>query len=206
MSMTIMNPLRPLALTDLRPDDVAEGSWLAGLVDGEGCFHLRTTRVRTVRGYHRRYRVLTFAFVIALRADDRATLERARTLLGVGHIGQNRRGHGPATSSNAKPLAALVVQARNDLARIVGVFRTYPLRSKKARDFDLWAAAHGRFEDVLKSTPLSAVRQGALSRASASGRRPLHGTTRQRFRTIPDDLFAEMTRYADAITKVREYA
>lgn len=184
----------------------ADGHWLAGLVDGEGCFHLTTDRTRSVRGRGRRYRVLNFAFTLALRLDDRATLEQARKILGVGNIGVNRRGRGPATSPNAKPLAGLIVQKHDDLRHVVEFFRAYPLRSKKARDFAIWSRALDRFAAAIAATPLLSLSKGAIKRPTIKGvRRRPEGTARTRFRVIPDSLFEEMRGYAADLRRVREY-
>jgi hypothetical protein len=173
----------------------AEGHWLAGLVDGEGCFFLSTNRTRTARGYDRLYRVLTFEFKLALRADDIATVTGARDLLGVGTIRVNKRG-GRTTSTNAKPQARLVVYAREDIPRIIDFFTRYPLRSKKARDFVIWATAFGQLEEFIRETPLTNW---------SHGRKIVLSGKRRRFKTIPDELWAVMDKAANELRETRQY-
>lgn len=180
-----------------------DGHWLAGLVDGEGCFFLSTTRTRRVRGGDRLYRCLIFEFKLALRADDMTTVRLAQELLEVGSLRVFQRGR--STSPNAKPLVTLVVYGREDIPRVIEFFRRFPLRSKKASDFRLWAEAFEHFENVRRATALNSVRKGTLGRKSKGKRRPIAGTERQRFRTIPDELWAEMDHYARLIVATREY-
>lgn len=183
-----------------------DGHWLTGLVDGEGCFFLSTFRTRGARGYDRKYRVLTFEFKLALRIDDLQTVRLARTILGVGTVSTVRRGDkakGLSTSKNAKSLAVLTVYARTDISAVIEFFRRFTLRSKKARDFDVWARAFERLQKVTANTPLTAVSTGKVTRA-AKTRRPAAGTPRRRFKTIPDALFEEMDGYARQLRTLRE--
>lgn len=193
-------------MTDTERD--ALGHWLAGLVDGEGCFYLSTFRTRGARGYERKYRVLTFEFKIAMRGDDVDVLQQAHAILGVGRIEHRKRGISPTTSQNAKPLAALIVYRRTDLPTVIDFFRRFPLRSKKARDFQVWAEAFERMAAVTHDTPRSAdsSRRGDVLRPSKTGkRRPTTDRPRQRFKTIPDTLFHEMHAYAERLRALREY-
>lgn len=57
----------------------ADGHWLAGLVDGEGCFSL-ITRVRV--DSQRTRKQVDWRFALALRADDAVVLEHAREVMG----------------------------------------------------------------------------------------------------------------------------
>ena len=106
------------------------GNWFAGLTDGEGCFKSYTNR---------RTRCLPQPqFTISLRDDDRPMLEYIRDQLGFGYLSrrpefQSREGY------ISNPTASLIVIRREDTGKLVELFRKYPLRSKKARDFELWA-------------------------------------------------------------------
>lgn len=197
-------PIRHLAVTGQTTMDVGNGHWLAGLTDGEGCFLLNTTRVRSARGYDRKYRCLTFEFKIALRADDLETVQMAHALLGVGRVNVYRRS-GRSTSRNAKPLATLTVYRRSDIARVIEVFRAYPLRSKKQRDFALWAAAFDRYSAALSSSPLLGLSSNSIVRPSLRRRRPLAGKQRERFRAIPDTLWNEMRSFQERIESIRQF-
>jgi hypothetical protein len=182
----------------------ADGHWLAGLTDGEGCFILSTNRMRYARGYDRAYRCLAFVFKIALRADDIATLHQAQRLLGAGTVRVFQRS-GKATVANAKPLATFTIHARADIPIVIEFFRQFPLRSKKARDYAIWSAAFEHLQLATTNSPLTSVRHETLDRPAKGPRRPVAGSTRRRFRTIPDDLWAAMDRYARQLDETRQY-
>ncbi|WP_288077108.1 DNA methyltransferase [Pseudomonas sp.] len=106
-------------------EDAGFGYWLAGFTDGEGHFRVQ----KHERGSH------TCVFQIKTRDDDRSALERIKHFLGVGVI---YSGEG---SGNANPQCAYIVQDKEGCARIVALFRKYPLTAKKALDFEIWAEA-----------------------------------------------------------------
>ena len=102
------------------------GQYLAGLTDGEGCFGIYTSTRWT-------YRV---EFVINLRADDRPLLEWLKAETGLGYISVASR-----KKRGDKPTARWAVQSIRECLDLIAIFETYPLRSKKARDFEIWAKA-----------------------------------------------------------------
>lgn len=106
-------------------EDAGFGYWLAGFTDGEGHFRVQ----KHERGSH------TCVFQIKTRDDDRAALERIKRFLGVGVI------YDMEGSGNANPQCAYIVQDKEGCARIVALFRKYPLTAKKANDFEIWAEA-----------------------------------------------------------------
>jgi len=108
--------------------DDSFGHWFTGLVDGEGCFH---ARIHIRKDDH--VRCLVAYFSLKLRADDTPMLEVIRDALGVGHIYKHNE------KLSKWPQADYRVNHRNDLRRtIVPHFDMYPLRSKKARDYEVW--------------------------------------------------------------------
>lgn len=129
-----MAAFNPTALVD----EPSFGHWLAGLADGEGCFWV-----------HREKAGAYYApqFKIKLRADDRAVLRFCRDVLAIGNLYDH-----PATDANgrkAKPTASWVVQSTADVDALRSFFERYPLRAKKARDFEVWCRAI----DVARSLP-----------------------------------------------------
>ncbi len=109
----------------------AWGYHLAGLTDGEGCFCIwKSSRPRRVDTW-------TIAFVIHMRRDDLPLLEdfQAKTGLGRIHIGRRR------TVGGDHPSVRWVVSRKADCLKLIALFETYPLRSKKAKDFAVWAEA-----------------------------------------------------------------
>lgn len=67
-----------------------EAAWAAGIIDGEGCIHLR--RRSEAAGY--------FALVLKVTMGHRPTIDRLHSLFDLGTIQENRsnKGHNPAWS------------------------------------------------------------------------------------------------------------
>lgn len=106
-------------------DDPAFGYYLAGLIDGEGCFRVQ----RHERGTH------SCTFTMKLRADDRTILDRAQRWLKAGTISDV-----PSDGSN-HPQVRWAVQDKEGCQRLVDVLDKYPLRAKKAVDYMTWREA-----------------------------------------------------------------
>jgi len=111
-------------------DDLDPGfcQWLAGQTDGEGSFNLKHEQERW-----------WLDFTISLRADDLPMLKMIQEQLGRGHCYP----HPPAKGANphSRPRYMLRFANATDTRFIVALFERYPLRSKKRRDFELWAEA-----------------------------------------------------------------
>lgn len=104
-------------------DDPAMGYYLAGLVDGEGCFRVQEHS----RGS------CNCSFQLKLRKDDRAILERIHKFVGHGTLTTDNTGTNPQTK--------YVVQDKAGCLHLVALFSKFPLRAKKAADFWAWAEA-----------------------------------------------------------------
>jgi 2-polyprenyl-3-methyl-5-hydroxy-6-metoxy-1,4-benzoquinol methylase len=144
------------------------GPWVAGLVDGEGSFTLTASNEERLS--------VQFVFSLGLREDDRETLEFAKRILGdVGSIstGQNQR------ITDAKPIVVWTVCGKREIAQVVEFFRTFPLRSKKARDFEIWSEAFNKY---------------FAARIDANNGTP-----------FPVALFDELKEYADLLKLERRY-
>jgi site-specific DNA-methyltransferase (adenine-specific) len=105
--------------------DAGIAHWLAGFADGEGCF---TTR-KSGAGY-------VCEFIIHVRADDAPVLRAIQEATGIGHIDGPR-----ARADGTSPMVRWIVRRQADCAMLVQIFREFPLRAKKARDFEVWASA-----------------------------------------------------------------
>jgi hypothetical protein len=105
------------------------GHWFSGFSDGEGCFDITPVRNNGKIYYYCR-------FTIGVRADDKLILEEIRQRLGVGRIWDKS-----SPSVKGSPQATFSVINKSDCVRLQRVFRTYPLRAKKAEDFKLWSQA-----------------------------------------------------------------
>ena len=112
------------------------GDYIAGFVDGEGCFILSFRRdIRHERGKRSGVAPIYFyweiGFAIVLRADDKDILKKIKDRFGCGTIRENKKGH-----------ARLQITDINDLSnKIVPFFEKYPLYAKKKFDFYLWKEA-----------------------------------------------------------------
>lgn len=110
--------------------DLAFGHWLAGFIDGEGCFTAHK------RGPTHKSGGYLVAFKIQLRADDLCILEEIQARTGLGRIHSY-----PNTGSRSLPVAILSIGSKSDLARLVELLDAFPLRAKKARDYAIWREA-----------------------------------------------------------------
>jgi len=112
--------------------DDAFGHWLAGLTDGEGCFAI--TKPTEGAGNYQ----LRCSFIILLRDDDASILQACQRITGLGKIYHRL---GPKGKPSHKPQTRWVVGDRVGCLGIVDLFTRYPLRSKKARVFEIWKQA-----------------------------------------------------------------
>lgn len=111
------------------------GDYLAGYVDGEGCFVLRCRRDVKHNRLDRKIREYFYwgvEFVVVTRADDEELLVSVQNTLGCGKISHQK----------ARNLSRFSVQNLKDLyQKIVPFFEKYRLVGKKRLDFDLWCEA-----------------------------------------------------------------
>lgn len=105
-------------------EDAGFGYWLAGLIDGEGCFTIKSH----ARGTH------APSFAIKLRADDSAVLEHAHRTLGIGTIRREKR-----DASN--DMVTWTVGDNAGCQRLVDLLDKYQLRAKKRIDYWAWREA-----------------------------------------------------------------
>lgn len=104
------------------------GHWLAGFIDGEGCFSI--VRLK------REGRICwALRFTLKLRADDRPILDECqRRAGGLGTIRETRpKGH--------HPQAMWVIESRDGCLALAEILDRFPLRAKKARDYAIWREA-----------------------------------------------------------------
>lgn len=98
------------------------GHWFAGLVDGEGCFYIGNNGC---------------VFLINMRADEGPMLEEIRDELGLGRI-HYRVG---TDGSLRNPSCRYEVSKKKECVALTHLFDEFPLRSKKARDYQVWREA-----------------------------------------------------------------
>ncbi len=111
------------------------GDYVAGFVDGEGCFSLTFRRdVRHERGKRTGIKPVYFywkpQFVIVLRNDDKQLLEKIKQTLDCGSI--------TLTYNNARYQVANLDDLKH---KIIPFFERHNLYGKKKNDFLLWCRA-----------------------------------------------------------------
>ena len=119
--------------TNSNTSEKLPGDYIAGFIDGEGCFYLTyRSEVKYKRQDKRKYFRWTPYFAINIREDDKEILEKIRNTLKCGNIYLLKRGE----------MAHFIIQNMDDLyMKIVPFFTKYPLRAKKRHDFKLWCEA-----------------------------------------------------------------
>ncbi len=112
------------------------GHYLAGLVDGEGCFALGHYHRSKRRGENRMPRMF---FLIGLRADDRDIILLIASYFGRGRVNEDLRT--PDCPRWNPKILYRVSDTFTLTEAIIPHFERYPLRAKKKRDFDIWKVA-----------------------------------------------------------------
>jgi hypothetical protein len=118
-----------LAAPALPDSDSDFGHWLAGFIDGEGCFEL----VPLKGG-----RLYTARFNLTCRDDELETLEAIRKRTGFGSI---YRAHNRRSKTKANPVARWSINGKPSVAALIALLDRHPLRAKKARDYAIWREA-----------------------------------------------------------------
>ncbi len=105
------------------------GEYIAGLVDGEGCFYVN---IHYFRKYPKASPQTQIHFYIKLREDDVVILEQVKRFFGFGHIYfQNEK------RSNHSPCYRYEISNRDELKKVLKFFDKHPLHSpKKIKDLE----------------------------------------------------------------------
>lgn len=111
--------------------DDAFGHWLAGYIDGEGHF--------CGRYYPGRHGVAKY-FCIVARADEYPLLEECQRRTGLGRL------YSLPAHAGSKPCWCWKIASTLESLRLVNILEKYPLRSKKRRDFKIWAEINREME------------------------------------------------------------
>ena len=117
--------------------NLPSGDYIAGFVDGEGCFALTFRRdVRHERKGKPVYYSWKVLFAIVLRKDDSELLKKIESVLGCGSIS--------FTHMRENGEVRYQVSNIDDLReKIIPFFEKYKLYGKKKYDFNLWSEAVG---------------------------------------------------------------
>lgn len=137
--------LRPITGESVRCNGVGirpeVGYRLAALADGEGCFSITgQLRASRGRGIISRQRAPNYqcSFIVQMRADDRAFVEKMAAEIGLGTVRLYNAEH--PTRRN-KPVVRWVIWRRDECRALTRIFDAYPLWSKKRRDYEIWRSA-----------------------------------------------------------------
>jgi hypothetical protein len=110
--------------------DSAFGNWLAGFIDGEGCFTIR---------HSKRVGSVGCSFILSVRFDDAEIIEEIHRRTDIGRVRVRDRTGGPGL--NGKPQVLWAVNSVPDCLRLAALLDEHPLRAKKRRDYAIWRLA-----------------------------------------------------------------
>jgi hypothetical protein len=141
-------------------------AYIAGFVDGEGCFSVSIQRNPSCRlGWQ-----LLPEFHVSQNPERRLVLDLIQCRLGCGRIRDNHRGTRDAS-------LVLVVRRRTDLVhRVIPFFEAQPLVSSKQQDFLAFARIVRRMEEGMHLTAkgFDKLRSEALSMNGGGRYRRVH--------------------------------
>jgi hypothetical protein len=112
---------------DAAATEVAFGYWLAGLIDGEGCFRIHKQKAGDYYAP---------SFSLKLRDDDTDLIKYIVERTGFGHVARDTSPNG-----NSRPCVIWRVDSRVATEKLAAFLERYPLRSRKARDWVVWQEA-----------------------------------------------------------------
>lgn len=102
------------------------GHWLAGFIDGEGCFRIHKEKSGGYYACH---------FTLKVRDDDAPIIREIVERTGIGHTKPDLIRNG------SKPAIIWVVQSKAECLKLIPLLDRYPLRAKKRRDYAVWREA-----------------------------------------------------------------
>jgi hypothetical protein len=111
-----------------KPEDInpADGHWLAGIIDGEGCF--------TMRHPVKQHSAWDPLFTISLRSDDEFMIDEIIRILGITNVHKHMdfQQSKLAKGLTANPAVKLTIyDVHTLLAQLIAPLKIFPLRSKK---------------------------------------------------------------------------
>ena len=104
-------------------------NWLAGFIDGEGCF---TISFHHVRKEHQNHFKVGCSCVINMTIEDKTTLFEIKKNIG-GEVRKTRN-----KTDKWKEQWCWSVSSLDACEKLADLLQQFPLRSRKKKDFDLW--------------------------------------------------------------------
>lgn len=118
--------------------DPAFGNWLAGFIDGEGCFYLRFDP--------RRPSSFGAGLKVGLTEADAAILYEVAARTGLGRVRHDDWHHRQRPTN--RPTVVWEVCAKAECAGLVEVLDRFPLRARKAGEYAVWRQAVLAWQDA----------------------------------------------------------
>lgn len=125
------------------------GNWLAGFIDGEGCFIIQ--QINHTDGSAGNYMA---RFIINVRADEEPIV---RNLIAATGLGIMTHRPGARYGANDCPQVQWQVQSKSECLALVSLLDRFVLRAKKRRDYAIWREAVLLWAAVKPGTDNSAI-------------------------------------------------
>ncbi len=103
-------------------------------------------------------------------------------------------------------LSQWYVNTKEGVSAVVALLRVCPLRSKKLRDFEIWASAFEAYIGYVAAMPRQWGARGIRIKPASKKRRVLIDTPLRQPKRIPEELFMLIEVYASQLRQVRRYA
>lgn len=103
------------------------GHWIAGFIDGEGCFRVHRSKSG---GYY------ACSFTLKVRQDDSAIIEQIISRTNIGYMKADI-----CRSGASRPCVVWTVHSKADCQKLVKLLTRFPLRAKKKKDYAIWKKA-----------------------------------------------------------------
>jgi len=129
------------------------GDYIAGLVDGEGCFHFSASNGYKNRGRgDEYYPTWRYSFVIRMEGKEEPILYEVQKVVRCGKVNKY-----PNSNGNRKPSVAFSVENLSDLHdKVIPFFKKYLLRASKRHNFEVWSEAITKLY-IIRNRPRSNV-------------------------------------------------
>lgn len=119
----------------------ADGSWLSGLIDGEGCFRIAKPSPKSGNGLSKSYAPV---FTMSVRDDDSFLIDEVKRILHIPNAAVHLDNRAACIRKGMKANPAVKINLRDvpTLAyHLIPTLKLYPLRSKKKQEIPVFEFA-----------------------------------------------------------------